>query len=620
MIFLRKNLGVDQVQHKLCQEAVSILEKFATDGRVPLPRFDYQQSAHRYKKPKPEHIVFCRFSIPEFLRRVSPLSLASVEMIIGAGRDEGYEGAKSLAALEVLHRLDEHITGKKFQKQANRIYRPFQGRVLWEYQKYKQRQHHQAVVEEYDTTTRMPLPQEHSQLRVPAVPGASWHHLPYDPAFERPNSRSGRIEFTSSVRSHREACIAAKVITLVSRHKTNPKNGTSSYLPSVTFQTEDQVDRQGKRKRVITADIVTNQDPYSKYSITGTKAHDTSCHVNEPRQYKADGPLEMMARSKARAIERALVQIYNQLTRYEQNAMVQFLESHPNESLGMAKLFVEWPSHHATEIQALLQSIQQSKTHNDNNHNTQQRLVSTRQNWGSSSSSTATPTPLLTYTESEHDQQITARRIETLRKRQQEQPLPIDSVESQIQSLLFPKNQRSENIVPPENNDDNMAPEEDDRPVVTLVYGGTGSGKSTRVPLLLSLLDPNPNTRVIVAQPRRLACQASAERVAYEQGYTIGYHKNKKHPNNNYKNNHTNNANATTTASTVPIGYAVRFDSQLSRGKRTVDFCTPGVLLRWAIEDELLGDVTHLGKNTITHTHARAQFKNIDCFFLPLSS
>jgi hypothetical protein len=360
----------------------------------------------------------------------------------------------------------------------------------------------------------------------------------------------------------------------------------------------------GKRKRVITANIVTNQDPYSKYSITGTKAYDTSVGVKETRQYKADGPEEMMERSKARAIERALVQIYDQLTRYQQNAMVQFLESHPNQSLGMAKLFVEWPSQHIDEIQALLQSIQQSKTQNSNhnnedsssvNNNPQQQKLLPRRNRGSSSSANI-PKLLSSYMESEHDQQITARRIETLRKRQREQPLPIDSVEAQLKSLLF-ENQHLENPTP--ENEIHDDPEEDDRPVVTLVYGGTGSGKSTRVPLLLSLFDPNPHARVVVAQPRRLACQASAERVAYEQGYTIGNHKNKKHL----------DPNDDTTTTTVPIGYAVRFDSQLSRGKRTVDFCTPGILLRWAIEDELLLDITHLGEELTVHARTHANIR-----------
>jgi HrpA-like RNA helicase len=96
-------------------------------------------------------------------------------------------------------------------------------------------------------------------------------------------------------------------------------------------------------------------------------------------------------------------------------------------------------------------------------------------------------------------------------------------------------------------------------------------GKTTRYPLMLSLLDPNDNFKMVVAQPRRLACQAAARRVAYEQGFTIGDHKSKS-----------------------PIGYSIRFESFPSTGTRTVDFQTPGVILRRATDDPLLSQLTHL--------------------------
>ena len=88
---------------------------------------------------------------------------------------------------------------------------------------------------------------------------------------------------------------------------------------------------------------------------------------------------------------------------------------------------------------------------------------------------------------------------------------------------------------------------------------------------MLNLFSPEPS-HIVVAQPRRLACQTAARRVAQEQGYTIGKSKN------------------------CPIGYAVRFESVQPSYEcdRTIQFQTPGVLLRRAAEDPLLSDVTHL--------------------------
>lgn len=88
---------------------------------------------------------------------------------------------------------------------------------------------------------------------------------------------------------------------------------------------------------------------------------------------------------------------------------------------------------------------------------------------------------------------------------------------------------------------------------------------------MLNLFSPEPS-HIVVAQPRRLACQTAARRVAQEQGYTLGK------------------------SISCPIGYAVRFESiQPSYDcDRTIQFQTPGVLLRRAAEDPLLSDVTHL--------------------------
>ncbi len=76
----------------------------------------------------------------------------------------------------------------------------------------------------------------------------------------------------------------------------------------------------------------------------------------------------------------------------------------------------------------------------------------------------------------------------------------------------------------------------------------TGSGKSTRLPLWLAALT---DRRVIVLEPRRLACVALARFLASQDGSRVG----------------------------ARIGYRVRFDDQSGPDTRVL-FVTPGVLVR----------------------------------------
>ncbi|CAG20114.1 Putative ATP-dependent helicase [Photobacterium profundum SS9] len=64
--------------------------------------------------------------------------------------------------------------------------------------------------------------------------------------------------------------------------------------------------------------------------------------------------------------------------------------------------------------------------------------------------------------------------------------------------------------------------------------------------------------RVLVVEPRRVACTALAEYVAASNGETLGKR----------------------------IGYAIRFDNRFNDNTQVV-FVTPGVALRWMIEDKL---------------------------------
>lgn len=197
-------------------------------------------------------------------------------------------------------------------------------------------------------------------------------------------------------------------------------------------------------------------------------------------------------------------------------------------TFGMAKLFIEWPQHQVEAVKELVDKIRSENTEigearASNGSKIQNRSKRQHRPLGSDTSGLQ-------------------RRIDIFRNHQKQTALQIDSLESQIPF---------------------------DAPV-TILRGGTGSGKTSRYPLMLSLFCPTPTCRVVVAQPRRLACTSAANRVAFEQDTSIGT-----------KNCH--------------IGYAIRFDSQFSTAtNRTVDFVTPGVLLRQATSDPLLSSITHL--------------------------
>ncbi|TMP38011.1 helicase-related protein [Pseudoalteromonas rubra] len=86
-----------------------------------------------------------------------------------------------------------------------------------------------------------------------------------------------------------------------------------------------------------------------------------------------------------------------------------------------------------------------------------------------------------------------------------------------------------------------------------IVAATTGSGKSTQLPVWAA-----QQGRVLVIQPRRIACTSLAEYVAEQQDSPLG----------------------------EQIGYAIRFEGQFSPNTQVV-FVTPGVALRWYFENRL---------------------------------
>ena len=88
-----------------------------------------------------------------------------------------------------------------------------------------------------------------------------------------------------------------------------------------------------------------------------------------------------------------------------------------------------------------------------------------------------------------------------------------------------------------------------------IVEAETGSGKSTRLPLWAA-----EHGRVLVIEPRRIACTSLAEYLAHASGKPMG----------------------------EEVGYAIKLEAKYNESTR-VTFVTPGVALRWLVEDGLKG-------------------------------
>ncbi|CAK3342395.1 putative HrpA-like helicase [Vibrio crassostreae] len=88
-----------------------------------------------------------------------------------------------------------------------------------------------------------------------------------------------------------------------------------------------------------------------------------------------------------------------------------------------------------------------------------------------------------------------------------------------------------------------------------LVEAETGSGKSTRLPIWAS-----QHGRVLVVEPRRIACTSLAKYLAQQSGEKLG----------------------------SKVGYAIKLESEYNE-QTDVVFVTPGIALRWLSEDGLAG-------------------------------
>ena len=180
-------------------EAVELLNRMAQAGGIPIPHYEYNQQG---STKKPKHFCKVRFQAPEFLRKDGDL-LSHV--VVGSGRCSTKKNAKTLAALEVIHRIqdemDLELGGLKSKVTG------------YEEEQSKRR-------EEIEAT---PVDKQ--------ITGVSWESVPVDPAFAGPH-RIGRIQFFPELLADKEAFVAAKALTLsatdnlpeLTHHATATKN------------------------------------------------------------------------------------------------------------------------------------------------------------------------------------------------------------------------------------------------------------------------------------------------------------------------------------------------------------------------------------------------------------
>lgn len=127
-----------------------------------------------------------------------------------------------------------------------------------------------------------------------------------------------------------------------------------------------------------------------------------------------------------------------------------------------------------------------------------------------------------------------------------------------LKSLSRTRNRKDLQQLPIEYMEDEIVSSVKER-FITIISGGTGTGKSTQVPQFLYENGFSERGKICLTQPRRVSAKAIANRISYEQGKEIG----------------------------TLCGYRMRYESCVSEETEIV-VVTEGVLLQELAEDPLL--------------------------------
>jgi hypothetical protein len=280
-------------------EAISLLNKLSQVGRLPEPYYEYRPGGYAKKRL---HYFRVRFRVPQFLmEQMKDLFDTS---IVGAGRCRQKPFSKSLAALEVVHQLEEGLGAPRGGLQAK----------LDEYlaEEAKKQQDIELI----------PIDRP--------VPNVSWTNLPMDPAFPetQPASRRGRIDFFPRILRDSQAFMAAKACTLTCEHK----------LPALVHQA-NQTD-EGVMQKWANLRVAGRIKGWSNTLAPENMGMD-------PQDAEYITFASMAQTIVAKRNDRDLDDIID-------------LAAGPS-SFGMAKLFVAWPKHHFEPVKELLDKIEEKR-------------------------------------------------------------------------------------------------------------------------------------------------------------------------------------------------------------------------------------------------------------------
>lgn len=281
-------------------EAANLLNRLSAVGSLPEPYYEYRPGGYAKKRL---HYFKVRFRIPQFLQEQMDDFIGPT--IIGSGRCRQKPFSKSLAALEVVHQLEEGLGVKRGELQSK----------LDEY--LEREKEKQSDIE------KIPADQ--------ALPNISWTNLPLDGSFPetQPASRRGRIDFFPDIIQSADAFMAAKACTLSSLER----------LPTIVHQgnqTDEGIIQKWANLRL-------------KGCIKGWSnvlaPEDMGTNVQEA---------ELVTFTSLAHSIRKRDQDNNDIRQIVDMAI-------GSSSLGMGKLFVTWPRHHFDPMKELLEKVSEKR-------------------------------------------------------------------------------------------------------------------------------------------------------------------------------------------------------------------------------------------------------------------